>query len=301
MLRRCFASLPQSSLAAVCFPQSSRLLETAWETLRVDVNEDTGVCTVALHRPKARNAINMAMWSELIHVFAAIDECSAARVVVLRGEGSVWCAGMDLSVFGEMAQMHAAEKCEARKREGLMRSIEFYQRAISAPENCRVPVIASISGPCIGGGVDLATSCDLRYAADDGSFCVKETDLAIVADIGTLQRLPKLVGHQVASEMAYTGREVSAKEAAAMGLVLRTFSDRSELDAGVDEVATAIGSKSPITIRGVKRTLLYSRDHPVDDALNQVKLYNTGMLHSSDLNEAFRAAMERNPPRWDTR
>jgi 1,4-dihydroxy-2-naphthoyl-CoA synthase len=157
-VRRGFASLQE-----VCFPRSDRLRATNWETLRVSV--DAGVCNLYLNRPEVANAINMSMWGELIEVFTSIDECSDVRCVVLRGEGAVWSAGMDLSVFSELAGMHAAEPCEARSREALSRSIDHFQRAISAPEKCRVPVIAAIAGGCIGGGVDLATACDLRYAA----------------------------------------------------------------------------------------------------------------------------------------
>ena len=287
------------SLREVCYPSSDRLRATEWETLRVSVED--GVCNLSLNRPAAANAINMTMWKELISVFASVDECADVRCVVLRGEGAVWSAGMDLSVFGEMAAMHAAEPCAARAREALSRSIDHFQRAISAPEKCRVPVIAAIAGACIGGGVDLATACDLRYAAADGSFCIKETDLAIVADIGTLQRLPKLIGDQMARELAYTGRTLGAEEAAALGLTVRTYADRAALDAGVADVAAAIASKSPITIRGVKQALVYARDHSVADSLEQVKLHNAAMLHSADLQEAFRAAMARDTPAWDQR
>ena len=178
--------------------------------------------------------------------------------------------------------------------------IQFLQDAVSAPEKCKVPVIAAISGYCIGGAIDLVTACDLRYCADDATFCVKETDLAIVADLGTLQRLPKLIGDQRTRELVYTSRLFNGKEAKALGLVLDSFPTREELEAHVQKVAQTIAEKSPLTVRGAKRVLLYSRDHTVDESLQQVNLWNSAHVMSNDLNEAMSAAMSKVPPNFKT-
>ena len=200
------------------------------------------------------------------------DSMGDVRCVVLSGSNGNFSTGMDLAVFGEMMGMDKVESCEGRKREGMMAIIDFFQACISAPEMCRVPVVAAVSGHCIGAGVDLITACDLRYATREAKFCIKETDLAMVADVGTLQRLPKIVGDQRSRELAYTGRTFSGEEALKMGLVLECFDSEEEMYAHVDKVVAQIASKSPLTIRGIKKTSIFSRDHPVRDGLEQVKV-----------------------------
>jgi enoyl-CoA hydratase len=148
----------------------------------------------------------------------------------------------------------------------------------------------------MGGAVDLITACDLRYCTDDTKFSIKETDLAIVADIGTLQRLPKLIGDQQTRELAYTGRTVEGKEAKELGLVLKAFPEKAQLDAHVAQVAALIAEKSPLTIRGIKQTVLFGRDHSVSDSLHQVKMLNTGLLFNNDLKEAMQAMVARAKP-----
>ena len=197
-------------------------------------------------------------------------------------------------------KLGSLESCDGRRREGISRMIQFLQDAVSAPEKCKVPVIAAISGFCIGGAVDMVTACDLRYCTDDATFCVKETDLAIVADLGTLQRLPKLIGDQRTRELVFTSRAFNGKEAKALGLVLESFPTREELDAHVQQVAQSIAAKSPLTVRGAKRVLLFSRDHSVEESLQQVNLWNAAHVMSDDLKEAMTAAMAKLPPNFKT-
>ena len=198
----------------------------------------------------------------------------------------------------ELMQIADSESCEGRQREGLSRIIQFFQDAVSAPEKCKVPVIAAITGNCIGGAIDLVTACDLRYSTDDALFSVKETDLGIVADLGTLQRLPKLIGEQRTRELVYTSRAFNGKEAKAMGLVLDSFPTKDELDAHVLAIAKSISEKSPLAVRGSKRVLLYSRDHSVDESLQQVKLWNSAHVLSDDLKESVAAAMSKRTPNY---
>jgi enoyl-CoA hydratase len=215
----------------------------------LEVAGNSGVYTVSLNRPSRGNAFNMQMWYELQETFQAADGDHSVRAIVLTGNSVSFSTGMDLSVFSEMQKLAKAEPCEGRKREALSNFIQFLQDAISAPEVCAVPVIAAISGHCIGGAVDLITACDMRYCTDNSTFCVKETDLAMVADIGTLQRLPKLIGDQQTRELTYTGRTISGIEAQSLGLVLKSFATEELMRQHVDTVARAIAEKSPLTIR----------------------------------------------------
>jgi enoyl-CoA hydratase len=162
-----------------------------------------------------------------------------------------------------------------------------------------VPVIAAINGYCIGGAVDLITACDLRYCTHDAIFCIKETDLAMVADIGTLQRMPKLIGDMQTRELAYTGRQFTGLEAQQMGLVLKSFATNEEMHNAVLFAANSIAAKSPLTIRGIKSTILFTRDNSVRDGLHQIKMHNAAHLMSSDLMEAMRAALSKDTPKYD--
>jgi enoyl-CoA hydratase/carnithine racemase len=158
---------------------------------------------------------------------------------------------MDLSVFSSFASVIGEQTCDGRRRESVIHFIEYLQNVISMPEKCRVPVIAQVSGSCIGGAVDLISACDMVYCTENSSFSIKEIDLAIVADIGTLQRLPKLIGLQKCKELAYTGRYFSGKDAKVMGLALECFQSDIEMTQYVQSIALEIDSKSPLTVRSV--------------------------------------------------
>ena len=204
-------------------------------------------------------------------------------------------AGIDFSLVMDIATM-ASRLPEGRKQEELRRTILGLQSAFSAFETCRKPVIAAIQGCCYGGGIDLATACDIRYSTADASFCVKEVDLAIVADIGTLQRLPRIVGEGVARELAFTARVFDGAEARELGLVNGTYSSLEELEAGVAETARTIASKSPLAVRGIKRVMNHSRGRTVEEGLDYVATWNASMLLSTDAQEAMKAVLEKRSP-----
>ena len=267
----------------------------AYETLTVSLQDH--VATIRLNRPDKANAMNLVMWHEIRKAFKWVDATPDARVVILEGEGKLFTSGIDLQMMMGMGEQ-IRHDCEARTRENLRQVILDLQDTLTSLERCRKPVLASIHGACIGGGIDLICCADMRYCAADASFSIKEIDLGMTADVGTLQRLPKLIGEGMARELAYTGRKFGADEALHMHLVNRVFDSREALQQGVREIATAIAAKSPLSIRGVKEMITYARDHSVADGLNYVATWNAAMLLSNDLQEAMMANMGKRKPEF---
>ncbi len=265
------------------------------ETLNVALAD--GVVTVELNRPDKANAMSAQMWVDIGTAFRAIDEMPEARVAVVRGRGRNFTAGIDLGLLAGLKN-EVGDDCEGRMRERLRRKILELQDALNAIERCRKPVIAAIHGACVGGGVDLITCCDMRYASTDAYFSVMEIDVGMTADVGTLQRLPKLVPDGIARELAYTGRRFDAAEAREIGLLNRLFDSAESLQRGVAEIASTIAAKSPLAIRGIKEMVVYARDHSVADSLNYVATWNAAMLLSEDLAEAMTASVEKRSARF---
>ncbi|AKH70181.1 enoyl-CoA hydratase/carnithine racemase [Spongiibacter sp. IMCC21906] len=242
------------------------------------------VAWLALNRPDKANAMNPIMWDELQQAFEWLDAEPHVRVVVLCGEGKHFCAGIDLAMFADLLPDTDGQIMDqARLAERFRQTVLRLQNNISAIERCRKPVIAAIHGSCLGGGVDLVSACDMRYCSDGAVFSIKEIDIGIVADVGTLQRLPGLIPQGVARELAFTGRAVKPAEAARLGLVNANYESYQSLIENVSELAQEIARKSPLAIRGTKQALLYARDHSVADALEQVATWNAGMLSKDDL------------------
>lgn len=264
-----------------------------YETLRVSLH--AGVARIALHRPHKANAINAAMWRELRQAMAWLDGTPQARVGILSADGAHFSAGLDLAML-EALKLQTADACGAHSRENTRRSILELQDTVTAIERCRKPVIAEVHAACIGGGIDIITACDMRYCCEDAWFTVKEIDVGLVADVGTLQRLPRLVGEGMARELAYTARRFSGAEAARMRLVNCCYETRAELADGVADIASQLAAKSPLCLRGAKEMISYVRDRPVADGLNYIATWNAAMLRSEDLDEALRASRERRAP-----
>jgi enoyl-CoA hydratase len=262
---------------------------------RLNVSVAGGVAVIELARPEKANALDLPMWHELREAMRWLDETPGARVGVLRGAGAGFTSGIDLSLLAGLREQ-IADPCEGRSREKLRRLVLDLQDTLTSIDRCRKPVLAAVHGACIGAGVDITTACDIRYCSADAVFSVKEVDVGLTADVGTLQRLPRLVGEGMARELAYTGRNVGGREAREIGLVNRCYDTPAELATGVGAIAAAIAAKSPLAVRGAKEMISYTRDHSIADGLNYVATWNAAMLLSADLPEAINAARERRAP-----
>lgn len=255
------------------------------------VPSEPQIVHVLLDRPQKRNAIHAGLWREIGSVFARLgrlgDDC---RVVVLGGRGPSFCAGIDIS-SSSSALFPTGHDDVARTGVALLPQILDMQAAFSAIESCPVPIVAAIHGNCIGAGVDLACCADVRLATTEAIFSVREVQLGLAADVGTLQRLPKIVGNQSSvRELCLTGRNFSAVEALRLGFVSEVTDDLART---VAKLCSTISQHSPIAVHGTKKALLYARDHTVGDSLDQIATFNALALQSSDLEASVKAKLAR--------
>lgn len=258
--------------------------------LHIEVRDH--IAQVILARPTKANALDVAGWHALRDAFHALDERDDVRVAILTGEGAHFCAGIDLAVLKDLrGHSRATTGSDSRNRERLWQWIVELQGCVNAIEHCRHPVIAAVHGVCYGGGVDIACACDLRYATRDARLCVKEVDMAVTADLGVLQRLPRLVGDGRARELAFSAREFTGDEAERMGLVSGVFNSVDELHRGVQTIAENLAAKPPLALHGTKRALLFARDARVADGLKQVADWNATALLSRDVSAAMETAL----------
>ena len=254
------------------------------------------IAHVQINRPEKINAMNAAFWREIVEIFQWIDDTDQARVVVLSGAGKHFSSGIDLMMLASLAS--ELGKDVGRNARLLRRKILEMQASFHAVDTCRKPVLAAIQGYCIGGAIDLVAACDMRYAAADAQFSIKEVDMGMAADVGTLQRLPRIIGDGLLRELAYTGRTIGAEEAQRIGLVNRTYDDHAALLDGVFAIAAEIAGKSPIAVAGTKEMLSYMRDHRIDDGLEYIATWNAAMLQSNDLRVAVAAHMSKQKPEF---
>lgn len=268
---------------------------TAYQGLRLERHGP--VMHVQINRPEKRNALNAVLWDELQRVFSEIDLQDDLRAVVLSGAGAHFSAGIDLALLARIAAELGPDV--GRNARLLRREILSLQAALNAVEQCGKPVLAAIQGYCLGGAVDLIASCDMRYCTQDACFAIKEVDMGMAADLGTLQRLPRLIGDGLLRELAFTGREVDAQEASAIGLVNRVYAGQDTLLEGVLGLARQIAEKSPLAVSGTKRMLNYMKDHSIADGLEYVATWNAAMLQSADLKLAMAAALNKQTARFN--
>jgi enoyl-CoA hydratase len=264
-----------------------------------DVDVTDGVAHLVLKRADELNTMTPEFWRELPEIVDGLSRSGEARALVLSSTGRHFTAGMDLAVFtgGSALLGTASPDTElGRQRSNLRLTAALLQDSFTALERARMPVLAAIQGGCIGGGVDMVCACDCRYATTDAFFTIMETNIGMTADVGTLQRLPKLIPEGVAREYAYTGRRMSAQRALEVGLVNQLFDSHEDLVAGVLEIARDIAKQSPLAVWGTKEMITYGRDHTVADGLNYVATWQTGMFQGGDMMEAFKAQADKRDP-----
>lgn len=264
------------------------------ETLRVSI--ENHIAHIQLSRPQKLNCMTPAFWTELPAVVRKIDADASARVIVISSTGEHFSAGMDLQVFQQLGQSFTGEP--ARRAERMRRTVLSLQDSFNALEEVRIPVLACIQGGAIGAGLDMICACDMRYCTENAFFTIKETQLGMTADVGTLQRLPHLLPHGLVRELAYTGRNFSADEAFAHGFVNQVFADQDTMIDKVMNIARAIATNSPMAVSGCKEMLNFSRDHSVAESLNYMATWQSGMFQLPDLQEAMAAQQEKRKPEF---
>jgi enoyl-CoA hydratase len=276
-----------------------------------DEAEAGGVATLWLDRAEARNAMGVDLWRDLPEAMAALSADNSVRVVVVAAEGPHFSVGLDLKAMGSLLTGGggeggagggggAAPSMAARARSGRTEVLRL-QDAITAVARCPKPVIAAVHGYCIGGGVDLIAACDIRLASVDAIFSVREAKMAIVADLGSLQRLPAIISAGHLAELAYTAKDISAERAKEIGLVNDLAADAAGVHKAAQSLALEIAANSPIAVQGTKAVLAANEGRTVAEGLDYVATWNAGMLASDDLVEAVTAFMEKRPPTFTGR
>lgn len=264
-----------------------------------DVSVSDKVAHLRLSRGEAYNTMIPSFWRELPQIVNELSDSGEARAIVLSSTGRHFCAGMDLSVFGGGSIEGTGSTEAGRKHSQLRMQALHLQETFTCLERARMPVLAAVQGGCIGGGIDMITACDMRYASADAFFCVQEINIGMTADVGTLQRLPKIIPEGIARQLAYTGERMSADRAREVGLVNEVFATHDDLIDGVLEIAAEIASKSPLAIWGTKEMINFTRDHSVADSLNYIATWQAGMFQPKDMAETFRAKMDKDDPQFD--
>ncbi|MEV7551192.1 crotonase/enoyl-CoA hydratase family protein [Amycolatopsis sp. NPDC089917] len=265
-------------------------------SLKVEI--DGHVAEVTLLGPSKGNAMGPDFWRELPIVFRALDADPQVRAVVLTGSGKHFSYGLDLPAmmpgWGEMLGGDAL----AGPRTKFLDEVKTLQASVSSIAECRKPVIAAISGWCIGGGVDVIAAADIRVASADAKFSVREVKVAIVADLGSLQRLAPIIGEGHLRELAYTGKDIDAARAEKIGLVNDVYADQDTVLAEARKMAAEIATNPPLVVHGTKNVLSANTERQVAEGLRYVSAWNAAFLPSKDLGEAVQAFLERRAPEF---
>lgn len=258
----------------------------------IDISE--GVAHLVLSRPDAFNSMTTDFWNDLPNAVDELDQTGKVRALVISSTGKHFSAGMDLAVFTSDSGLAGAPgvKEPGRRHANLWMLVQHLQDTFSCFERARFPVLTAIQGGCIGGAVDMVTAADCRYATENAFFCVQEINIGMTADVGTLQRLPKLIGEGIAREWAYTGDRIPAARAKEVGLVNDVYADQDTMVESVLGIAARIASKSPLAIWGTKEMVNFTRDHSTADSLRYMAGWQSGMFQPGDMMEEFGAKAE---------
>jgi enoyl-CoA hydratase len=272
---------------------------------KLSIERTGAVATLWLDRPEKLNALHRGLWQSIPDAVASLDADPEVRVIVLAGRGKAFCAGIDLMDHAPGlaggGSLSGRGESVVGKRLALLDDIRRYQHTGSSLADTNKPVIAAVHGACIGAGMDLITACDIRLAAADAKFSVRETRIAMVADVGTLQRLPRVIGDGPARELIFTGCDIDAARALAIGLVNDVLPDLGTLHERAQALAQEIAANSPLAVQGSKQVLGASRRREVAAELDYVALWNAAFLHSDDLGEAMNAFIQRRKPEFKGR
>jgi enoyl-CoA hydratase len=263
----------------------------------IEFTIENKIAHLRLSRPATLNTMHPVLWRELTQALQTLQREASARVLIISSTGKHFTAGMALDVFGRDGGV-TLDDSQAAGRANIVPQLLDMQQAFTLIEQLRMPVIAAIQGGCIGGGVDMISACDIRLATADAFFCIQEINIGMTADLGTLQRLPKLIPEGIVHELAYTGRRLPAQRALAVGLVNEIFDSQEAMLQAALQMATEIAEKPPVAIWGSKQAIHYARDHSTHDALQQMGWLQSGIWQTSNLVEAFTARQQNRKPEF---
>jgi len=267
-------------------------------TESLDVSKKNHVATITLKGPGKGNALGQEFWNEIPAVMRGVDEDDDIRVAIVVGSGDHFSYGLDLiGMAAELGPLIAGQQL-AKGRARLLDLIRRLQDAVSRVESCRKPVLAAIHGWCIGGGLDLAAACDQRLCSREACFSLREARVAMVADLGSLQRLPHIIGEGHSRELAYTARDFDADHALRIGLVGEVLDDRDALLERARAIAGSIAKNPPLVVQGIKQVMNHARRRRTAEDLDYVAVWNSAFLQSHDLTEAMTAFMEKREPEF---
>jgi enoyl-CoA hydratase len=262
----------------------------------LEIERNGHAATIWLNRAEKLNAMSEDMWADLPLAMADLDADATVRAVVLAGRGPSFTVGIDIAMLASLQTPGHPSSGGVNHR--LYTEIRRLQHTATCLADSPKPVIAAVHGRCLGAGMDLITACDIRFGSADSVFSVRETRMAIVADVGTLQRLPAIVGAGHTAELAFTGADIDATRAAEIGLLNRVFPDAASTHAAAVELASQIASNSPLVVQGIKTVLAANEGRTVEQALDFVARWNAAHLLSEDFMEALAAFMEKRPPEF---
>ena len=263
-----------------------------------DVEIDNSIAHIRFNRPEKRNSMNEDFWTMFPKEVEELDNSGEIRVLIVSSTGPHFSAGIDLSMFKDDIVENETDDEMGRSRGYFLQQLKFLQNAISCLEAARFPVVTAVQGGCIGGGIDLITAADIRICTKDAFFLIEEINVGLAADIGTIQRLPKIIPAGIARGWTMLGEKVSADRAKEVGLVSSLHNNHEEMMSNAFEIAEKLSSKTPLAMWVTKETLNYSRDHTVKESLENVALWNAATLHKEDVMSTMMSKMQKKKPEY---
>ena len=263
-----------------------------------DVEINNSIAHIRFNRPEKRNSMNEDFWTMFPKEVEELDDSGEIRALIVSSTGPHFSAGIDLSMFKDDIVENETDNEMGRSRGYFLQQLRFLQNAVSCLEAARFPVVTAVQGGCIGGGIDLITAADIRICTKDAFFLIEEINVGLAADIGTIQRLPKIIPAGIAREWTMLGEKVSADRAKEVGLVSSLHDNHEEMMKNAFEIAEKLASKTPLAMWVTKETLNYSRDHTVKESLENVALWNAATLHKEDVMSTMMSKIQKKKPEY---